>query len=86
MLSNGLSQDIFDYAMMTLSVVGLDPIVFIVSIVGIFPLIMSSEIASSNPVVKAVVEGTAPRPAQLAASRGILPLPQADLLEILVNF
>ncbi len=47
---------------------------------------MSFEIASSNPVVKAVVEGTAPRPAQLAASRGILPLPQADLLEILVSF
>ena len=47
---------------------------------------MGSEIASSNPVVKAVIEGTAPRPAQLAASRGILPLPQTDLLEILVNF
>lgn len=40
--------------------------------------------ASTNPVVKAVVEGTAPRPARLAASRGILPLPQTDLLEILV--
>ena len=47
---------------------------------------MSSEIASSNPVVKAVVEGTAPRPALLAASRGLLPLPQTDLLEILVTF
>ncbi|MBP6003824.1 MAG: hypothetical protein KA746_10365 [Pyrinomonadaceae bacterium] len=47
---------------------------------------MSSGIFSSNPVVKAVVEGTAPRPAQVAASRGILPLPQADLLEILVTF
>ena len=47
---------------------------------------MSSEIASSNPVVKAVVEGTAPRPAQLAAARGVLPLPQTDLLEILVAF
>ncbi len=47
---------------------------------------MSSEIASSNPVVKAVIDGTAPRPAQLAASRGVLPLPQADLLEILVSF
>ena len=47
---------------------------------------MSSEITSSNPVVKAVVEGSAPRPAQLAASRGILPLPQTDLLEILVSF
>ena len=46
--------------------------------------IMSSEIASSNPVVRAVVEGTAPRPAQVAASRGALPLPQSDLLEILV--
>ena len=47
---------------------------------------MSSEITSSNPVVKAVIEGTAPRPAQLAASRGILPLPQTDVLEILVSF
>jgi hypothetical protein len=46
---------------------------------------MSSEITSSNPVVKAVIEGTAPRPAQVAASRGVLPLPQADLLEILVT-
>ena len=46
---------------------------------------MSSEITSQNPVVKAVLEGTAPRPAQIAASRGILPLPQADLLEILVG-
>jgi hypothetical protein len=45
---------------------------------------MSSEIISGNPVVRAVVEGTAPRAAQLAASRGALPLPQGDLLEILV--
>ncbi|MEO7539074.1 MAG: hypothetical protein ABIV21_03540 [Pyrinomonadaceae bacterium] len=45
---------------------------------------MSFEIASSNPVVKAVIEGTAPRSAQLAAARGVLPLPQNDLLEILV--
>ncbi len=41
---------------------------------------------SENPVVKAVIEGTAPRPAQLAAARGILPLPQRDLLEVLVAF
>ncbi len=47
---------------------------------------MSTEITSQNPVVKSVIEGTAPRPAQLAASRGILPLPQNDLLEILVAF
>ena len=46
---------------------------------------MSFEIRSNNPVVKAVLEGTAPRAAQVAASRGILPLPQEDLLEILVN-
>jgi hypothetical protein len=45
-----------------------------------------SEIASSNPVVKAVIEGSAPRPACLAASRGALPLAQADLLEVLVHF
>ena len=47
---------------------------------------MSSEIASNNPVVAAVITGSAPRPAQLAASRGLLPLPQNDLLEILVHF
>ena len=47
---------------------------------------MSLVIASENPVVKAVIEGTAPRPARLAAARGILPLPQLDLLEVLVAF
>ncbi len=47
---------------------------------------MSAESSTTNPVVKAMLEGTAPRPAQLAASRGVLPLPQADLLEILVSF
>ena len=44
---------------------------------------MNSEITSVNPVVKAVINGTAPRPAQIAAARGMLPLPQTDLLEIL---
>lgn len=47
---------------------------------------MTFLIESENPVVKAVVEGTAPRPARLAAARGILPLPQLDLLEVLVAF
>ena len=47
---------------------------------------MNLEITSTNPVVKAVITGSAPRPAQVAASRGILPLPQADLLEILGAF
>lgn len=46
---------------------------------------MSFDVHSSNPVVKAVIEGTAPRPARLAASRGILPLSQADLLEVLAS-
>lgn len=45
---------------------------------------MSQEINSTNPVVKAIIEGTAPQPAKLAAARGILPLPQNDLLEVLV--
>jgi hypothetical protein len=47
---------------------------------------MSFVIESENPVVKAVVEGTAPRPARLAAARGILPLPDQDMLEVLVAF
>ena len=45
---------------------------------------MSSEITSSNPVVQAIIAGTAPQPARLAAARGLLPLPQNDLLEVLV--
>ena len=45
---------------------------------------MNFEVNSTNPVVKAIVSGTAPHPARLAASRGILPLPQTDLLEVLV--
>jgi hypothetical protein len=53
---------------------------------GFLLSIMSLEITSQNPVVRSVIEGAAPRPAQLAASRGALPLPQSDLLEILVHF
>ncbi|MGD9561706.1 MAG: hypothetical protein AB7F88_05745 [Pyrinomonadaceae bacterium] len=45
---------------------------------------MSSSIESTNPVVRAIVQGTAPRPAVVAASRGVLPLPPTDLLEVLV--
>lgn len=45
---------------------------------------MNFEVNSTNPAVKAIIAGTAPRPAQLAAARGILPLSQTDLLEILV--
>jgi len=46
---------------------------------------MSTEIYSQNPAVAAVLTGSAPRPAQLAASRGLLPLPGEDLLELLVG-
>jgi hypothetical protein len=45
---------------------------------------LGSEITSTNPVVKAIIEGTAPQPARVAAARGLLPLPQNDLLELLV--
>ncbi|MCU1289220.1 MAG: hypothetical protein JWN60_1449 [Acidobacteria bacterium] len=45
---------------------------------------MNSEINSANPAVKAIISGAAPRPAQVAAARGILPLPIGDLLEVLV--
>ncbi|HMQ03796.1 MAG TPA: hypothetical protein PKD26_07760 [Pyrinomonadaceae bacterium] len=47
---------------------------------------MGSVVESSNPVVRALIEGTAPRPAVVAASRGVLPLPESDLLEVLVAF
>ncbi|HET6861794.1 MAG TPA: hypothetical protein VFH91_02070, partial [Pyrinomonadaceae bacterium] len=40
---------------------------------------------STNPVVQAIIGGTAPRPARLAAARGMLPLPQNDRLEILIS-
>lgn len=39
---------------------------------------------STNPAVRAILEGTAPEQARLAAASGLLPLSQADLLEVLV--
>jgi hypothetical protein len=45
---------------------------------------LTAEITSSNPVVQAIISGKAPQPARLAAARGLLPLPQNDLLEVLV--
>ena len=39
---------------------------------------------STNPAVRAILDGTAPQQARLAAASGLLPLPQADLLEVLV--
>jgi regulator of extracellular matrix RemA (YlzA/DUF370 family) len=41
-------------------------------------------LSSNNPVVQAIISGTAPQPARLAAARGLLPLQQNELLEILV--
>ena len=45
---------------------------------------MSANATSSNPVVQAIVAGTAPQGARMAAARGLLPLDQADMLEALV--
>jgi hypothetical protein len=39
---------------------------------------------STNPVVQAILNNTAPTSARLAAASGLLPLPQSDLLEVLV--
>jgi regulator of extracellular matrix RemA (YlzA/DUF370 family) len=45
---------------------------------------VATEVKSTNAVVHSIVSGTAPSAARLAAARGLLPLPQADLLEALV--
>jgi hypothetical protein len=45
---------------------------------------LESNSKSNNPVVEAIVNGSAPQAARLAAARGLLPLPQNDLLEVLV--
>lgn len=45
---------------------------------------MSANVTSTNPVVQAIIAGTAPQRVRVAAARGMLPLPQADLLEALV--
>lgn len=45
---------------------------------------MTTTSSSTNPVVQAIIGGTAPQAARLAAARGLLPLPQAELLEVLV--
>jgi hypothetical protein len=45
---------------------------------------MSAEVTSTHPVVQAIVSGTAPKGARMAAAKGLLPLAQNDLLEALV--
>ena len=46
---------------------------------------MTAEVKSTNPVVRSIISGNAPPAARLAAARGLLPLPQGDLLEALVH-
>jgi len=46
---------------------------------------MSTETNSQNPVVRAIVTGQAPPAARMAAARGLLPLAQEELIEILVS-
>jgi hypothetical protein len=46
---------------------------------------MSAGATSTNPVVKSIISGNASPAARAAAARGLLPLPQADLLEALVH-
>lgn len=45
---------------------------------------MTAEVTSKNPIVLAVVSGSAPPQARMAAARGLLPLAQEELLELLV--
>jgi NACalpha-BTF3-like transcription factor len=45
---------------------------------------MTLEVTSKNPVVQAVVSGSAPPQARMAAARGMLPLAQEEMLELLV--
>jgi hypothetical protein len=45
---------------------------------------MSANTTSTNPLVQAIVGGSAPQPARLMAARGMLPLAAEDLLEALV--
>jgi len=45
---------------------------------------MAYDTPSKNPAVVSLLNGTAPQPVRVAAARGILPLPQGDLLEVLV--
>lgn len=46
---------------------------------------MEIEITTVHPVAKAIIQGTAPQGARAAAAKGALPLPQADLLEVLAQ-
>lgn len=46
---------------------------------------METEIYSTHPVAQAIISGKAPAQAKMAAAKGVLPLPNNDLLEVLVH-
>jgi hypothetical protein len=46
---------------------------------------MPDDSKPKNPAVTSLLNGTAPQQVRVAAARGILPLPQDDLLEVLVS-
>ena len=46
--------------------------------------LMAYDAKQKNPAVESLINGTAPQQVRAAAARGILPLPQDDLLEVLV--
>jgi hypothetical protein len=46
---------------------------------------MSANTTSTNPVVRAIIAGTAPPQARMMAARGMLPLAAEELLEVLVH-
>ncbi|HEX5707485.1 MAG TPA: hypothetical protein VFX96_09330 [Pyrinomonadaceae bacterium] len=45
---------------------------------------METNTKSTNPVVQAILSGTAPQTARMMAARGLLPLAQEELIEVLV--
>lgn len=45
---------------------------------------MGANTTSTNPVVQAIIGGSAPQPARMMAARGMLPLAAEELLEVLV--
>src|SRR5438093_9028537 len=45
---------------------------------------VASQVDRAAPLVRAILEGTAPRGVRLAAARGALPLPRAALFRLLV--
>jgi hypothetical protein len=45
---------------------------------------VSTNVKAPNPVVQAILSGKAPQQARLAAARGMLPLNQTDLMEVLI--